>query len=140
MKMSQNQNEPSNLTFEQSVPYLKDFIGKMRDGNREARKVLDEVVAEASAQNDSKRHTVTYAIITSLQNGEALYLIADYLLNVLKAQDQVNRELLGHINKLSGSRVDLTPETVGAMTKSILNDLKAELDRKARNLHESLYG
>ena len=137
--MSQSLRKPSDGTFEENVRFLKDFIVGMREGNRKAREVADEIMAQASAQGDSRLHNLTSTITVSLQNGEGLYLIADYLLNVLESQDQVNRELLGHIKNVAGKRLELTPAIISEIVKAGFEQLAKESEERTRRLAGKAY-
>jgi len=140
MKVSQNQEKQSSLTFEESVRLTKEFITKMRDSNTKLRIQEDQVVADALAVGDLKLQHAAGNAIVSLQNAEALFLIVDYLLTIVETQNLVNQQLLGHIKDVAGDRVELTPAVVGEIVRAGFDQLAKEAEERTRKLSRSVYG
>ena len=105
--------------------------------NIRLRTAEDRNLSEAGNAGDSRLQHVSSVAITSLQNAEALYLIAYYLIGVLEAQALVNQQLLAHINLIATKPIPSA--TIGEIVKSGLDQLVKEAEEKARKLPRSLY-
>jgi len=137
--VSQGQRKPSSMTFQESIRYSKAFIAKMRDSNGRLREGENTLLADAVTTGDQRLQHATGTAIMCLQNADALYMLVDWLLDVLEAQSIVNQELLGHIKNVAGKRVDLTPAIIGEIVKSGFDQLAKESEERTRKLAGSAY-